>query len=232
MHILKKRGDLMEDVKIVYPGQLIEESVDVMPGYGTYRKGEKVFSKRIGIVVKRGSVISVVPLNGVYIPKQGDFVIGEIIDVGTSYWLVDISSPYDAFLSAYDTKDYIEKESDLSDYYDVGDLIFAKVSKVTRTNNINLSLKDPQTKKLNKGMVINVTPSKVPRIIGKGGSMIKLIKEKTNTHIYVGQNGRIWISGEKAELAAEAIFYVEENSIIKGLTDKISKILEKGDINE
>lgn len=236
MYSLKrKKGDYMEDknMEIVYPGSVIIDSLDVIPGQNVYRVGSKVISKRVGIVVKKGSIINVVPLNGVYIPKVGDFVIGEIVDIGVSFWVVDINSPYDAYLGIYDTKDFIEKESDLADYYDVGDLIFAKISKVTRTKFVNVTLKDPQAKKLGKGMVINVTPSRVPRIIGKGGSMIKLIKERTNTRIYVGQNGAIWISGENMEIAAEAIFYVEEHSVVKGLTEKVAELLDKrlGDAN-
>ncbi|NPA38649.1 MAG: RNA-binding protein [Candidatus Nanohaloarchaeota archaeon] len=216
-----------KEVEIVYPGSVVIDSLDVIPGQNVYRVGSKIISKRVGVVVKKGSIINVVPLNGVYIPKVGDFVIGEVVDIGVSFWVIDINSPYDAYLGMFDVKDYVEKESDLADYYDVGDLVFAKVSKVTRTKFVNVSLKDPQAKKLGKGMVINVTPSRVPRIIGKGGSMIKLIKDKTNTRIYVGQNGVIWISGENTEIAAEAIFYVEEHSVMKGLTEKVAELLDK-----
>ena len=216
-----------EEVKIVYPGDVVIESLDVIPGHGVYRMGEKVISKFVGVVKQKGSVINVIPLNGVYMPRVGDFVVGEIVDIGLNYWVVDINSPYDAFLGLYDVKEFVEKESDLTQYYEVGDLIFAKISKVTKTKYINITLKDPQARKLGEGLVIHVSPPKVPRIIGRGGSMIKIIKEKTNTRILVGQNGRIWISGDKAHIAAEVILFVEENSVMKGLTSKVEEYLDK-----
>ena len=222
----KKEKD-QEDIRIVYPGDVVIESLDVIPGQGVYRQGEKVISKFVGVVKQRGSVVNVVPLNGVYMPKPGDFVVGEIIDIGGNYWIVDINSPYDAFLGLFDTKEFIEKESDLTQYYEVGDLIFAKISKVTKTKYINVSLKDPQARKLGEGLVIHASPPKVPRIIGKGGSMIKIIKEKTNTRILVGQNGRIWISGDNAHIAAEVILFVEENSVMRGLTNKVEEYLNE-----
>ncbi len=212
--------------KVVYPGEIIYEGIDALPGLGVYRVEEKIISKHIGVVNKKGRIINVVPLNGVYMPKQDDFVIGEIIDIGVNFWLVDIHSPYDAFLGIYDITEFVDKEIDISEIYDVGDLIYAKVSRVTKTKYVNLTMKDSQAKRLYKGYVIDVSPSKVPRIIGKGGSMIKTIKDLTQTKIIVGQNGRIWIQGKNADLAAEAILFVEENALMEGLTDKVSEYIK------
>jgi len=76
---------------------------------------------------------------------------------------------------------------------------------------------------------LTITPSKVPRLIGKQGSMIELIKNKTNCQIIVGQNGVVWIKGEQEGLAAKAILTIENESHISGLTDKITAMLEKGE---
>jgi exosome complex component RRP4 len=65
----------------------------------------------------------------------------------------------------------------------------------------------------------------VPRLIGKEGSMINIIKEKTGTIIRVGQNGVVWISGENVDKAIKAIKTIEEKSHIIGLTDEITKLL-------
>lgn len=216
-----------QSAKVVYPGDVIYEGLDAIPGLGVYRQNNKILSKTVGIVKKKGAVINVVPLNGVYLPKPGDYVIGEIIDIGVNFWLVDINSPYDGFLGIYDITDFVDKEIDIANIYDVGDLIYAKILRVTKTKYINLTMKDPQAKKLHKGYVIEIPPSKVPRVIGKGGSMIKTIKDKTQTKILVGQNGRIWIYGKNADVAAEAIMYVEENSLKKGLTDLVSKLIDE-----
>src|SRR3989339_816854 len=67
---------------------------------------------------------------------------------------------------------------------------------------------------------------KVPRVIGKEGSMISLIKEETGCQITVGQNGIIWIKGKKIDdevFAKKAIMFIAENSFKKGLTEKIQE---------
>jgi len=78
--------------------------------------------------------------------------------------------------------------------------------------------------------MIDVTSSKVPRIIGKQGSMISLIKNATNCRIVVGQNGKVWISGDdpgKEMIATEAILKIEQEAHTSGLTDKISAFLKE-----
>jgi len=83
---------------------------------------------------------------------------------------------------------------------------------------------------LKGGRIIEITSSKVPRVIGKQGSMITLIKEKTECKIIVGQNGRVWISGptpEKEILAVDVINKIEHEAHLDGLTDRIKEYLEK-----
>ena len=89
-------------------------------------------------------------------------------------------------------------------------------------------MNDHRTRKLIGGRILKITPSKVPRVIGKAGSMIELIKDKTKCQIIVGQNGVIWIKGEKESLASKTILMIEKESHISGLTDKITKFLENG----
>ncbi len=86
-------------------------------------------------------------------------------------------------------------------------------------------MRDMLARKLHGGTVIKVTPSKIPRIIGKAGSMINLIKERTRTDIFTGQNGYVWIRGEDKALAIEAILTIDRESHTPGLTEKIEKML-------
>jgi exosome complex component RRP4 len=84
--------------------------------------------------------------------------------------------------------------------------------------------------KIEDGMIIEVNPYKVPRVIGKEGSMIKMIKDETNCNITVGQNGFVWIKGDKIEdelLAKKAILFVTEKSFISGLTDEVIKFFKE-----
>jgi len=76
--------------------------------------------------------------------------------------------------------------------------------------------------------LLDIDPTKVPRIIGKQGSMISLIKEKTKCQIVVGENGKAWIKGENAEdelKAEQAIRKIEAEGHIEDLTERMEKYL-------
>jgi len=83
--------------------------------------------------------------------------------------------------------------------------------------------------KIREGRIIKVTPTKIPRVIGKKGSMINLIKRQTGCQIVIGQNGVILVRGrdlEKVNLAVEAIMKIEDEAHTTGLTDRINEMLK------
>src|SRR3989449_3579481 len=84
---------------IVIPGEAVG-GPGLKPGPGTYSEGGQVFAAQLGIRNEHEGVVSVIALNGRYIPQRGDAVIGEVVDQGPSHWLVDINSPYPAPLHA------------------------------------------------------------------------------------------------------------------------------------
>src|SRR3989442_2161323 len=84
---------------IVIPGEAVG-GPGLKPGPGTYSEGGQVFAAHLGIRNEHEGLVSVIPLNGRYIPQRGDAVIGEVVDQGPSHWLVDINSPYPAPLHA------------------------------------------------------------------------------------------------------------------------------------
>ena len=86
-------------------------------------------------------------------------------------------------------------------------------------------MRDFESRKLRNGVLIKVTPTKIPRIIGKEGSMISMIKNKTKCEIITGQNGLVWIRGENKDKAIEAILIIEKESHTVGLTERIEKML-------
>jgi exosome complex component RRP4 len=83
--------------------------------------------------------------------------------------------------------------------------------------------------KIKGGQIINVEPSKVPRIIGKKGSMISLLKKFTKCRIFVGQNGRIWLDGDEdgIQKVIDTIKMIENEALSYGLTNKIEDLLKK-----
>jgi exosome complex component RRP4 len=178
-----------------------------------------------------GRAVKVTPFKGPYIPKVGDKIIGRVIDITMTGWRVDTYTAYSAVLNVRDaTTRFIRKNEDLSKIFSIGDFIVAQIITVTSQNLIDISMKGPGFVKAEGGRIIRVNPLKVPRIIGKQGSMISLIKKETNCQITVGQNGVVWIKGQPDdELRAEnAIKRIEEKAHEEGLTEHIEKFLQEG----
>ncbi len=216
----------MEERKLVIPGDFIGEG---HAGHGAYEESGKIFAKVIGLAEEKAGLFFVIPLSGIYNPKRGDGVVARIQDIIVSKWLVDINSPYEAVLPLSEaTEEFIDfTKTDLTKYFNYGDLIFAEIISVTKTKNIQLSMKNRKCRKLRSGRVIKVTPAKVPRIIGRQGSMVEMIKDITQTQIVVGQNGIVWVKGDNEDIAIEAILEIERKSHVSGLTDQIKSMLEQ-----
>lgn len=217
--------------QIVVPGEILAEGMDFLPGKGTFREGENIIASRLGLVNASGRVVQIVPLAGKYLPKRDDTIIGVVKDMSYSSWFVDVGYPYEGSLSMKDaTAEFIERGASLSDYFAVRDVIITKVANVTKEGNIDLTMKAPGLRKLNGGRVIEITPFKIPRVVGKQGSMIGLIKDKTGCTLFAGQNGRIWIRGSSPEaekLATDAIYLIAEKAHTSGLTERVGEFLEK-----
>lgn len=223
----------MAEVKIrdkgkVLPGDILAEGTDYIAGRGCFKEDDVIKSNVLGVVRKKENLFRVVPMAGIYIPQEGDKIIGKVSGVQASSWWVDLNSPYDGYLSLSEGSDeFIDlDETELADVHDIGDIIYTEVVQVTRGMDVKLSMDSRMCKKLSGGTVERMTPAKVPRLIGKGGSMVEMIKEKTDTHIIIGQNGIVWISGGDMETAAEAVRMVDERSHEEGLTEKIKEFLE------
>jgi exosome complex component RRP4 len=217
---------LKKNREFVIPGDEIVKSLDYLPGKNCFRDGESIITKRIGLVSAENRVVSVIPLNGVYIPSVGDMVIGDIIDIqGNSGWVVDIGSPFEAFLPLSGVREYISQRSDLSKIYNIGETIYAKVHAMSGSS-VYLSMHDVMARKFREGMVIRMNPMKVPRLIGKQGSMINTIKDKTGARISVGQNGLVWVD-ENFDLIKEVVELIEKECFTEGLTDRVTKFLEE-----
>ena len=212
--------------EIVVPGELVD-SGKLKPGSGTYMVDGQIYASKLGVKSTRSNYVNVIALGGRYIPQPGDTVIGKIIDLGPSNWLVDINSPYPAPLHVNEVPWRVEF-GDTARYLNVGDVLLAKILMVDETKRVQVTMKEPGLRKLQGGQIIDITHSKVPRVIGKGGSMIQMIKSYTNCRIFVGQNGRIWLDGEVEDIvhAIRAIKMIEEEAQTLRLTERVKEYLE------
>ena len=214
--------------EIVVPGEKIVSGEDYLPGDNTRREGKDIFSSRFGLAETKGRLVRVIPLSGVYMPRRGNIVIGRVIDLTFNGWIIDIDAPYTGFLGVAESPRYLNK-NDIQEFLDIGDMVACKVYSPKRKG-IDLTIKSRGLGKLEGGIIIQVNSNKVPRIIGREGSMIKVIKDSTNCDIIVGQNGIIWIKGNRPEdeLKAErAIMFITSKPFLSGLTDKVKEFFEK-----
>lgn len=220
----------VKDKDIVAPGEVLAVGMDTFPGMGTYRDGENIIAARLGLVQVDGRAINLIPLSGRYMPKNYDVIICKVMDVSFNGWRLDTNSPYPAMLSMKEaTSQFIARGADLTQFYNIGDYVNCKVINVTSQKLVDVTMKGIGLKKLKGGRIINVASNKVPRIVGKQGSMVSMIKDATKCNIIVGQNGLIWIEGmpENELLAIKSIRKIEEESHLSGLTDKIKEFLSK-----
>jgi exosome complex component RRP4 len=220
----------VKDKDVVVPGETLAVGMDFLPSYGTYREGDKILSSRLGLVNVEGKVIKLVPLSGVYQPKKGDTIIGQVSEILLSGWRISTNSAYPAVLNMKDaTAEFIPRGADLTKFFCIGDYVMVTIINVTSQNLVDLTMKGPGLRKLRGGRIINVNANKVPRIIGKQGSMVSMIKQYTNCRILVGQNGVVWVQGDepaKELLAVDTIKKIEQEAHFVGLTDRIKDFLE------
>ena len=214
----------VENKDLVIPGQILADD-EYYSGRGTFKENGKVCSSLLGRVSLRNKKIRVIPLKSKYVPKKGDVVIGKINDVRFSMWDVDINSPYSGILPAFEV--FGREKKELNKVYDVGDVLFLRVVDVDEIKKAKLGLKGRGMGKFKGGIIVDISPTKVPRLIGKKGSMINMIKDKTNCKIVVGQNGLVWVKGNEdmEQLTREVIHLIEAEAHTSGLTNKIKNKL-------
>ena len=217
-----------EKREIVIPSQLLGDVKNKKAGRGTFVEKGKIYAEVIGILNANSNYINVVPLKGRYDPIENDFVIGIVEEPMASSWLVDINAAYPALLHVNEVPwdvDFGETER----YLNHGDSLMAKVLRVDQEKKLQITLNDRNLYKIKGGQIIEVEPSKVPRIIGKKGSMISLLKKYTKCRIFVGQNGRIWIDGDDDGMkkVMDTIKMIEDESLSYGLTNRIEELLKK-----
>ncbi|MHA1917255.1 MAG: exosome complex RNA-binding protein Rrp4 [Candidatus Ranarchaeia archaeon] len=229
MSILYKERDL------VVPGEVIAEG-DFRSGEGTFKDGKKVIANVLGLVNVKEKRISIIPLQGRYNPKEGDIVIGLVIDSTPRSWKVDIMSPWNSILPINNAinRRYSNRDENQTALFSAGDYILARVVSFDRVMGPALSILERGLGKLRKGRVINIAPSKIPRFIGRKQSMIEMIEKETNSEIEIGQNGLIWISSKTYQdenLVEEIAKMISKESHTSGLTDRVREYIHSENEN-
>ena len=213
--------------KVVIPGEVIFKGEDYLPGEGTEKRGDEIVAIKYGLAEESNGLVKVISLSGVYQPRRGNVVIGKVENLTFYGWVIDIDSPEGAFLPLQEVPGFVSKDG-LAEIMDIGDMVAAKIIGIGGRG-IDLTIKLRGLGKIEDGLIIKINSNKVPRVIGKEGSMINLIKEESGCNVTVGQNGLIWIKGNKIEdelLVKKAIMFITEKSFTSGLTEEVKEWFE------
>ena len=217
--------------KYVIPGDVVTTG-PFRPEQNTILDGNKIIATTIGISEIYDDSVRVIPLTGKYIPKINDLVIGKVNSHTSLSWELDINSCYVGFLPAQDVfgRDFSAHADELATKLRTGDLVAARIANFDRTRDPLVSISDRDLGKIDSGVLMEISPSKVPRLIGKKGSMIQMIEEATDAAITIGQNGWVVVSCESPEgllKAKKAIQMVNEQAHVANLTDQVKEMLDK-----
>jgi len=216
--------------KYVIPGDVVTTG-PFRPEQNVVLEGNKIISTTIGVSEIYDDSVKVISLTGKYIPKINDLVIGKVISHTSLSWELDINSCYVGFLPAQDVfgRDFSAHADELTSKLKAGDLVAARIANFDRTRDPLVTIADRDLGKIDSGDLIKISPSKVPRLIGKRGTMIQTIETATEAVITIGQNGWVVVSCENPEgllKAKKAIKMVNEQAHVANLTDQVKEMLE------
>ena len=216
--------------KYVIPGEVITTG-PYRPEQNVTLDGNRIVATTIGISEIYDDTVRVIPLTGMYLPKINDLVIGKVISHSSLSWELDINSCYVGFLPAQDVfgRDFSAHSDELTSKLDKGDLVAARIANFDRTRDPLVTVSDRDLGKIDSGELIEISSSKIPRLIGKRGSMIQTIEMATGATITIGQNGWVVVSSENSDgllKAIKAIRMVEEQAHVADLTDRVKEMLE------
>ena len=220
--------------RYVLPGDFITTAPLRLHG-NVVLEGKRIISTAIGLSDISTDSARVISLTGVYMPKIDDLVIGTITSVSGNSWFADINSCYQGMLLGQDVfgRGSYPTMKEMKDRLDKGDIIFAKIANSDRQREPLISIADRNLGKIDSGELIKISPTKIPRLIGKHGSMIQTIETSTNATLTVGQNGLIVVSCEDTNgllKALAAIRMVDEQAHLVDLTDKVKKMLKSNGV--
>jgi len=202
--------------KLVIPGELVSQERKRL-GSNVFVSDGKIYSKVVGITELDDEKASVVPLEGKYMPQQEDVVIGVVSRVVFAGYGVNINSFTESFIP----------KSAMREDLKMGDLISAKISYVNELREADLGF----PRRMFGGEVVEVIPVRTPRLIGKNGSMLELLKQGTGCDIVIGKNGRVWARNGNSELLRKVVTFVNDNSYKSNLTNSVEAFFKAEGIN-
>jgi exosome complex component RRP4 len=197
---------------IVIPGEKVSDSPLKISG-GAYRKDGSVYAKYLGILYKNEVGVSVVPLNGSYVPRVGDVIIGIVTGESLYDYNLDMNYYNHGRLNKRDSPGILK----------INDVLLLRVAEVNEIKQVTIEC----IRKLEAGTLFNVNPRKIARIVGKNRSMLSAIEKHTGSKLIVGSNGFIFGAEGNLDVVKETLEKIQQYSHVDELTKKMEEILIK-----
>ena len=203
----------MSQNKFVLPGDVIATG-DYRLEQNVVLEGNRILSTAIG-----------------FSEINDDLVVGKIVSHNALSWEVNINSYYAGILFASDIfgKDYSPSRDDLSLKLKIGDIVLARIANVNSRDPL-ITIIGENLGKIDSGELIKISPTTVPHLIGKQGSMIQTIESATSASITVGQNGMIILKCDDSAGLKKAIASIKTIEMIRhdaNIEEKIKNILDE-----
>jgi len=215
---------------VVVPGDMLADG-GLRPGENTYRLHGKIHASRVGLVEYNRGVVSVIALRSNYEPRIGETVVGTIVDIDLGSWRVEIEAPSQAVLNVPDAMgEPFRADMVLPEIYDYGDVIVSRIVSMNRDGTPILSTLEPGLGKVDAGRMVRITSSKIPRLIGKRGSMVNMILKETGCQIVIGQNGIVLLNSRDREvenLVVHVLQKIETEAHTSGLTNRVYEYIKE-----
>ena len=223
--------NLVTKKRYVIPGDVITTAPLRLEG-NVVLDGKRIMATCMGLSDVSSDSVRVIPLAGVYLPKIDDLVLCTISLVSGSSWFADMNSCYQGMLLGQDVfgRGSYPTMEEMKARLDKGDLVYARIANSDRMREPLLSIMGENLGKIDSGELVKISPTKIPRLIGKHGSMIQTIEGATNATITVGQNGLIILKCDNSTGLKKSIMSIKMIGMTQhdaNLEEKIQKFLDE-----
>jgi len=164
-------------------------------GHGVIVESGRIRAVKQGKISDKGGLVSIEPIHTRYMPRPGDLVIGYIEGCTNNLWFIELGAPFNAILPMSLGPGKVDFGGTRS-LMDIGDAVLCRIQEVEETHSSVVTMKGMGLRKIRSGVIEEIDPHLLGRLIGKGGESLRKLKENSDCRIIVADNGRMWIDGD------------------------------------
>uniref|UniRef100_A0A1I7RR74 Ribosomal RNA-processing protein 4 n=1 Tax=Bursaphelenchus xylophilus TaxID=6326 RepID=A0A1I7RR74_BURXY len=196
-NVIKDQNLDSDEATLAFPGAVLHTNADLIRGHGTYTDDNGgIVSSVAGVTHRVNKLLRVRTLKSRYNGEVGDVVVGRIVEVQSSRWIVDINSTQYAVLLLSSVNlpggELRRKSSEdqllMTDYLTVGDLVSAEVQRTYSQGFVGLHTRSMKYGKLGQGVLVHVPYYLIKR---RKSHFFNL---PMGASLVLGCNGTVWIS--------------------------------------